>query len=413
VTRHRAGPLAAAFLACAIVSGLPADAFGGTDRLLPTAAGPTAATPTVATPAERGAGSHADTLLVRLRPGLPEASARSLFAAAGVTEVGRLDELGTRVVAVASGQARAPARDVLREGPGVLSVEVDGSGTIWVEPNDTLWYAQWSERKIRAPKAWNLTTGAGSAIIAILDTGVYSGHRDLSGRVIDGHDFVNQDGNAADDNGHGTLVAGVAAGRGNNVLGVAGTCWGCRILPVKVANRSGAVRWSNAAAGIIWATKHGADVINMSFGAKSGSSTLAAAVQYAQNNGVVVVASAGNTGNRTRFYPASYPGVLSVAATKSSDTLYSWSTRGSWVKLAAPGCTWTTKRGGGWGPFCGTSASAPIVAGIAGLALSLQPGATRTKVIRALRETAIRFSSKIGGGRVDAYATVLRFQGGD
>lgn len=404
MTRHRARPLAAAFLACAIVGAIPAAAYGGDQRLLPTAAGSTV----------RGAsGDDARMLLVRLRPGLPEAVARSLFAAAGVTEVDRMDELGTRVVAVAPGQARAAVRDALREGLGVLSVEDDGSASISVEPNDALWYAQWSARKVRAPRAWNLSTGEDSAIIAILDTGVNRAHRDLSGRVMDGHDFVQRDGNPADDNGHGTMVAGVAAGRGNNVLGIAGTCWGCRILPVKVANRSGEIRWSNAASGIIWATKHGADVINMSFGARTGSSTLAAAVQYAQNHGVILVASAGNTGNKVRFYPASYPGVLSVAATRSSDHLYSWSTRGSWVRLAAPGCTWTTKRGGGWGSFCGTSASAPIVAGIAGLALSLQPGATRAKVIQALKETAVQFSSAIGGGRVDAYAVVRRFEGGN
>jgi subtilisin family serine protease len=136
---------------------------------------------------------------------------------------------------------------------------------------------------------------------------------------------------------------------------------------------------------------------------------MAAAVEYAHSHGVIVIAAAGNEGNKARFYPASYAGVVSVAATTSSDTLYSWSTRGAWVRLAAPGCSWTTKRGGGWGSFCGTSASAPAVAGVAGLARALKPDATQADVENALIDTAVFFSSAIGGGRVDAYSAVRRF----
>jgi subtilisin family serine protease len=246
-------------------------------------------------------------------------------------------------------------------------------------------------------------------VIAVLDTGVQASQPDLLGRVLPGYDFVNNDGNAADDLGHGTKVSGVIAGQGMNSLGVAGACWSCRILPVKVADRYGNVLLSNAAAGLIWATNHGARVVNMSFGKKTGTSTMDDAVTYARRHGVVVVASAGNEGNTNLFYPAAYRGVLSVAATDENDLLKSWSTHGDWVKVAAPGCAYTTMKAATWGPFCGTSASAPIASGIAGLILAIKPDATRGEIMSAIRGTAVPIGVDIGGGLVDAYAALRIF----
>ena len=105
---------------------------------------------------------------------------------------------------------------------------------------------------------------------------------------------------------------------------------------------------------------------------------------YAHKHGVMVVAAAGNEGNSARFYPAAYPGVLSVAATDQRDNLYEWSTRGDWVRVAAPAAP--GRRGKGpTGARCGTSASAPTVAGAAGLLLSERPRATRSGLIFAIR----------------------------
>jgi subtilisin family serine protease len=356
------------------------------------------------TPTERGAGKSGGALLVRLNAGVDRATAATLFKRLGAVQVGELDQLSTRVV-VSSRQAPATLRQQLQASPLVASVEDDGAATISLTPTDPLWSNEWYARKVHAPRAWDVTVGAGSAVIAVLDTGVQASHPDLAGRVLAGHDFVNNDSGAYDDNGHGTMVAGVAAGAGMNDRGIAGMCWRCKILPVKVANSHGSLRWSNVAAGITWAVRHGADVINMSFGGNTGSSTVANAVAYARNQGVVVVAAAGNEGNTQRFYPAAYPGVLSVAATNSNDNLYSWSTRGWWVKLAAPGCTWTSQRGSKWGSFCGTSAAAPVVAGTAGLVLAAT-GASRSTVEKRILNTAVRVTSAIGGGRVDAAAAV-------
>jgi subtilisin family serine protease len=396
--RRRIPPWALAVLAAAIGLAMPLAVSGRSIR--PAEAG------------VRGAGTHADGLLVRFRAGAPAGQVQSVLAAAGAVQIGRLDALGTIVVAPSVGQARGRVKSSLSTSGIVESVESDGLAHVTLTPNDPLWSDEWWARKVRAPRAWDVTTGADGPVIAVLDTGVAAGHRDLQGRVIAGRDFVNDDNNPADDNGHGTMVAGVAGGRGNNSVGIAGACWGCRILAVKVANRRGDVAWSNAAAGLIWATDHGAHVVNMSFGHSFGSATMASAVAYANNHGVVLVASAGNKGTRAKFYPASYPGVLSVAATTSNDNLFSWSTRGDWVRVAAPGCAVTTKKNGGWGSFCGTSAAAPIVAGIAGLALALKPGASRSQVINAITQSAVFVTSAIGGGRVDAYSALRAIGGG-
>jgi subtilisin family serine protease len=182
-------------------------------------------------------------------------------------------------------------------------------------------------------------------------------------------------------------------------------------MPVKVLGADGTGTMSNLAAGITWATDHGAKVISMSLGG-SASSTLASAVTYAHNKGAVLVASAGNYGNTSKVYPAAYPEVLGVAGTDSTDQLYSWSTYGSWVALAAPGCNYTTGRNGWYGTFCGTSSAAPALAGIAGLAASLVPSASNSAIEQALKSTAVNVGSVVAYGRVDGYATLQALAGG-
>jgi subtilisin family serine protease len=356
-------------------------------------------------PAERGAGRSQGALLVRLKPGVDNAAAATLFANSGASELGRLDQISTRVID-GHGQALAALQRHLLDSPLVAAVEADGTAIVTLTPTDPLWSNEWYASKVKAPAAWDTTVGAGGPVIAVLDTGIQFHHPDLDGRVLAGWDFVNNDSNPWDDNGHGTMVAGVAAGAGMNSVGIAGMCWRCRILPVKVAGSHGTLTWSDAIAGILWATDHGADVINMSFGSLSGSAALADAVNYAERHGVVVVAAAGNEGTTAKFYPAAYPGILSVAATTNTDALYSFSTRGSWVTLAAPGCTWTSQRNSTWGSFCGTSAAAPVVAGTAALYIAAHPGAMRTEVQYAIRSSAVPIAVNIGGGRVNAAAAL-------
>ena len=348
-------------------------------------------------------------LVVAFRPGTSDAQALHSAARGGGKIVERIPQLGVVVVELPS-VAVANAKAGWADDPRVAEVEADGTVQATWTPPEPLWGHQWEQRQVRTPLAWDLERGGKATVVAVVDTGVQPSHPDLAKHLLDGRDFVNRDRNPRDDNGHGTAVAGVIGALAANRDGVAGTCNLCRILPVKVLNSSGSGYWSVAAKGIIWAADHGADVINLSFGGPSGSTTLANAVSYARSRGAVVVAAAGNNGTSNYFFPAAYTGVISVAATTDMDLRYSWSNySSSWVTLAAPGCTWTSKLGSSYGSFCGTSAAAPLVSGIAALVESRKPALTGPEIETILRQSGIHtpydYSMR---GRIDAYEAVYR-----
>jgi subtilisin family serine protease len=349
-----------------------------------------------------GSGLKTGAWLVRFRSDVTDTDATRVVKSSGATELGDLDEIKTHVVDVPSGR-QARFLQQLAHDPRVLSVEQDGTAQTTIIPRDPHWQQAWGPRVVRAPAAWNFTTGRAMTIIAIVDTGVDRNQPDLRGRVLRGWDFQNDDATPNDDNGHGTAVAGVAAAAANDGTGIAGMCWHCRILPVKVLNANGSGSHSNIAAGIVWAAKHGADVINLSLAGPNPSTAVADAVQYARARGVVVVAAAGNEGTNRRYYPASLPGVISVGATNSSDRLYSWSNRGSWTKVSAPGCAVTgSTHPVRWTWWCGTSFATPMVAGIAALMKSQRPDAKRSLIERILLNSTVHVRG-VAYGRVDAY----------
>jgi subtilisin family serine protease len=147
-------------------------------------------------------------------------------------------------------------------------------------------------------------------------------------------------------------------------------------------------------------------VISMSLGGPADDQTLDQAVAYALGKGAILVAAAGNNGSTAPFYPAAIPGVVGVAATDENDHLYPWSNYGSWVQLAAPGCNPAPSASGGYVVFCGTSAAAPVVAGLIALQLSAQPDATRDSILAALERTAVPLGGAVQFGRVDARAAL-------
>ncbi len=348
----------------------------------------------------------AGVFLVRYRPGTPRESAARLERALGLTRQREIAQLGIRVVRGRAADAPAIARALARD-PSVALVERDrGAAILDTTPNDESWSRQWSHAKVAAPRAWDLTQGSPNVVVAVLDTGVRRDHPDLQGKVVDGYDFVNGDADATDDHGHGTNAAGVVAAATNNRIGVAGMCWACTILPVKVLDADGQGSHSTIAQGIVWAADRGAAVINLSLGGPATTTTLQDAVRYARQRGSVVVAAAGNSGTTERSYPAGYPEAISVAATDINDALYSWSNRGSWVKVAAPGCVYTTGLNDAYGVTCGTSFSSPAVAGVAGLLLSARSGMSAGEVESTIASTAVPFAPDVAHGRVDAYRAV-------
>jgi subtilisin family serine protease len=347
-----------------------------------------------------------DRLAVTFRKGtLRDAAVRAIEQAGGtlVRAVPRLNaylvgvEPSQRAHVLASLRARRSVKSAAQE---VMSEALD------VTPDDSAWPQQTGLRVAGFPAAWDVTQGSSRVVVAVVDTGVDGSHPDLQGAVLPGYDFANGDSNPMDDYGHGTAVAGVIAARAGNRIGGAGICWRCLILPVKVLDASGSGDDMLIAAGIVWATDHGARVINLSLGGPGTTTELTSAIAYATGKGAIVVAAAGNSGTTTQFYPAADSRAISVAATTVSDQRYSWSNYGSWVRVAAPGCNVAPVLGGGYGNFCGTSSAAPLVSGLFALELSAQPSATSQQLQQAVASAARPLPDVVQYGRIDAGRTL-------
>lgn len=305
-------------------------------------------------------------------------------------------------------------------------------------PNDPQFANQWGLTQIEAPAAWDIITGSQTVSIAILDSGIDMNHSDFSGLLwvnpgeiagngqdddnngyiddINGWDFVNDDNDPSDDNGHGTQVAGIAAAATDNGVGIAGVCWNCKIMPVKVMQTSGIANYSDIAAGVLYAARKGAEVINLSMGGYANSLILQTAIQIAVNDyDVVVVGGAGNDNLDAAFYPAAFPEVLAVVGTTITDTKAPLSNYGSWVDVAAPAVNITTTfLGGDWGPANGTSFAAPFAAGLAGLLFSQHPEWSEPLVraqiehtVKPIDELNPAYSYKLGSGRINAADAVF------
>jgi subtilisin family serine protease len=324
------------------------------------------------------------------------------FAKAGVQVEESIPAIRAYLVSVAPEEQAAAVRSlsesavVARATPDVLAHALDTT------PNDSEWPQQDGLRLIGLPRAWDSSRGSSHLVVAVVDTGVDPTQPDLRGALVPGINLVDRTAPPLDDYGHGTAVTGIIAARADNGQGMAGVCWFCVIMPVKVLDRTGSGDDTRVAAGVVWAVDHGARVINMSLGGPGSSPELAAALAYATSKGAAVVAAAGNSGTTTPFYPAADANALSVAATTTGDRAYAWSNYGSWIDVAAPGCNIAPVRGGGYGRFCGTSSATPLVAGLAALALAQQPGATASAVSSAIERAATPVPGVVRFGRIDA-----------
>jgi type VII secretion-associated serine protease mycosin len=257
-------------------------------------------------------------------------------------------------------------------------------------PNDQLVPEQWSLRNIQAFDAWNITTGS-NVVVAVIDTGVSSSATDLAGKVLPGYNAILNNGESEDTHGHGTAVSGLIGAHADNTVGIAGVCWGCQILPVKVLDKSGSGQDADLVRGIRWAADHGAQVINLSLGGARESQSLQEAVVYAFNRGSVIVAAPGNDHRMGNFtnYPAAYPQVIAVGAVGTNDGVTSFSTTGSHIDVTAPGLDlWTIAPGGDYGAFSGTSFSSCFVSGGAALVRSVRPDLGPSDVACILKASA-------------------------
>src|ERR1041385_8271967 len=335
-------------------------------------------------------------LLVRFRPGVSAHDKDTIVATEGGGRKKQLD-----------GDSGVEKLEVSRDLLGValellLNPQVEFAEPNFLiakdelSPNDARFNEQWALRNtgqnggqfgsdINAGSAWTTTIGSKATVIAVIDSGIDFTHPDLVNNQwmnpapgangdLQGWDFIEGSAEIKDEQGHGTAVAGIIAAEGNNSLGVTGVMWRGSLMRLRVLYNTGAGGIGDAVEAIDYAVDHGAHVINLSWGTNGESLALRDAIERAIRRNVVVVCSAGNGGrdlDTTPYYPASFNlrNLISVAASDDSDQLPAWSNYGARsITLAAPGTNiLTTQKGGGYWNVTGTSASAPIVSGIAGL----------------------------------------------
>ena len=339
----------------------------------------------------------------------------------GARSVGALVDTGDglEVVTVEAepGEMAAVRRDLAAD-PGVVDVFVDVPARIAAVPDDPDRSGQWNHDELAVDDLPDsAATGAGT-VVAVLDTGVRRSHPDLAGRVdcALGADFSVTSARSVGDgctdpHGHGTHVAGVVSALRDNGVGVAGLSE-ATIMPVRVLGADGKGMAARINAGIIWAVEHEADVINLSI-VSEPTTAYDAAVRYALDRGVVVVAAAGNnraSGNRPQF-PASTPGVVSVAATDELGLSSAFSHSGPTVSVSAPGSGIRSTTPTGYAAMSGTSMAAAHVAAVVARYLSGNRGAPVTQVRDALRDTAEDLErsgrdDNTGAGLVDLHEMV-------
>lgn len=311
--------------------------------------------------------------IVVLDPALREQAVRELLSRHGASQARALPLIdGTVAYLPNTAAARA-----LEHEAGVLSVEDDIVIRALAKPAPVpaAQTVPWGVLRILAPAAWGVTTGD-PVKVGIIDTGIDASHPDLSVNLKGGVSCVVYTSKYADDNGHGTHVAGIVAAVDNG-LGVVGVAPQADLYAIKVLDRKGSGYLSDIIRGMDWAVANGMHVVNMSLGTNTYSAAFALAAERVARAGVVQVAAAGNDGPGadTVDYPGAFPHVLAVGATASNDVIASFSSRGAQVAVAAPGVSiHSTYKSGTYATLSGTSMAAPHVTGTVALVLTRSVG---------------------------------------
>jgi len=275
---------------------------------------------------------------------------------------------------------------------------------------------------IRGALAWTITRGSSDVTIAILDSGVSLSHPDIAHALTEGRNFTSGNTDDVDDAwvSHGTHIAGIIGAEPNNLIGTAGLAPGCKIMPIRVLDRFGFTFEDWVAQGIMYATDHGATVLNISLGFPTASSVMRNAITYAHEHGVVICASSGNISSDPIGFPARLPETIAVGATNNRDENAGFTSPGPEMTIAAPGrdiySSWdTNSQPDTYVRRSGTSFATPhVVAGVA-LIQSIRPDLSPEQIRWALTSTAHDIDQPgwdevSGAGRLNVYRALKAAQ---
>ncbi|MDA7977626.1 MAG: S8 family peptidase [Pirellulales bacterium] len=268
-------------------------------------------------------------------------------------------------------------------------------------PHELTDLIDWGQKLVGLPAAWKQTRGEGIDV-AVLDTGCDTSHPDLQGAIIGARDFTDSRSGAEDAHGHGTHCASVIGARADG-RGIRGGASACQLLIGKVLGDSGAGSDQSIVDGLEWAVDQGADVISMSLGSPTESSTIRDAIRRATFEGCFVICAAGNTGQADSvYYPGKWTETIAVSAVDEGGRIASYSSRGPEVDIAAPGSNVLgAAPGGGYVRMSGTSMATPLVSAVVALVLSRHKklgsrSSTPITTIADLREHLARTSMDVG-----------------
>jgi thermitase len=354
-----------------------------------------------AVPASAAPTTDPQSVIVKYHSAAADGAVGALAARVGLGQrLGVIRGTSAAVFATAGDPAAVAAR--LERSALVAYAEPNRILRTQATPNDALFGQLYGFQRIEAPAGWDAAglgsfPSTGGVKVGIVDTGIQASHPDLAGKTANcaqSRGFLIfagtiREGSCADDNGHGTHVAGTISANANNGIGVAGVSFNSPLAICKaLGGPLGTGTTADVANCIRWTYDKGAKVISMSLGG-GASTALQSAVDYAWKggaaNGAVVIAAAGNDGDATLNYPAAYPNVVSVAATDQSDARASFSNANADVEIAAPGVDITsTWNNGGYDTISGTSMATPHVSGVAAIIRARYPSATAAQIVAKL-----------------------------
>ena len=333
-----------------------------------------------------------------------------------------IKQIGVQIVEIPKGKGITP-ESFVETYKGNFKDELEfAEPDYWVGPaavpNDT-WYQNWQLQLqwMGAEQAWDITTGSPSVLVAVLDSGTDFTHPDLQGRLVAGWDFVDNDADPTDTNGHGTWVTGVLGAATNNSQGIAGVSWRNPVLITRIGDYTGYATFGRMAQAITYSVDQGARAINLSYAGPEYSSSVASAVAYAWDKGTITVAGAGNSGSSAPYYPAALPHVVGVAGLDGHDLPWYGSNYGPWITVSAPCYSMTTTLGGGINQVGGTSMSAPFVTGLFGLVFSTNPNLSPQQAVDIVTQNTDDlgdpgFDTYYGWGKINLLKAVLAAKNG-